>query len=111
MAEKKYWITLISSIKTFKQCVKKEFIPILFAVINSYIAPGFSVEFMRKILSEKNIAALLFVMVIIAFSFAHEDSKKRSSNYNVSSQSVSPDKSHPTLSIITPKTANSVSVK
>jgi hypothetical protein len=46
---------------------------------------------MRKILSEKNIAALLFVLVIIAFSFAHEDSKKRSSNYNVASESVAPD--------------------
>jgi hypothetical protein len=73
---------------------------------------GFSVEFMRNLLSEKNVAALLFVMVIIAFSFAHEDSKKRSSNYNVSSRSVSADKSLPTLSInITPSQANSVSVK
>ena len=44
---------------------------------------------MRKILSEKNIAGLLFVMVIVAFSFAHEDSKKRSLNYNVSTHSVS----------------------
>ena len=73
---------------------------------------GFSVEFMRNLLSEKNVAALLFVMVIIAFSFAHEDSKKRSSNYNVSSQAVSPDKSLPTLSInITPAQTNNVSVK
>jgi len=44
---------------------------------------------MRKILSERNIASLLFVMVIVAFSFAHEDSKKRSLNYNVSTHSVS----------------------
>jgi hypothetical protein len=73
---------------------------------------GFSVEFMRNLLSEKNVAALLFVMVIIAFSFAHEDSKKRSSNYNVSAHSVSPDKSLPTLSInITPSQTNNVSVK
>lgn len=73
---------------------------------------GFSVEFMRNLLSEKNVAALLFVMVIIAFSFAHEDSKKRSSNYNVSSQSVSPDKSLPSLLInITPSQTNNVSVK
>ena len=65
-----------------------------------------------KILSEKNVAALLFVMVIITFSFAHEDSKKRSLNYNVSSQSVTPDKPLPTLSInIAPKTAGDVSVK
>lgn len=73
---------------------------------------GFSVEFMRNLLSEKNVAALLFVMVIIAFSFAHEDSKKRSSNYNVSSQAVSPDKSRPTLSInVTPAQTTSGSVK
>lgn len=73
---------------------------------------GFSVDFMRNLLSEKNVAALLFVMVIIAFSFAHEDSKKRSSNYNVSSQSVSPDKSLPTLSLsITPSQTKNVSVK
>jgi hypothetical protein len=53
---------------------------------------------MRKILSEKNIAAFLFVLVILAFSFAHEDSKKRSLNYNVSSQFLSPDKRTPTFS-------------
>ena len=53
---------------------------------------------MRKILSEKNIAALLFVLVILTFSFAHEDSKKRSLNYNVSAQYLSPDKRMPSLS-------------
>jgi len=53
---------------------------------------------MRKILSERNIAGLLFVLVIIAFSFAHEDSKKRSLNYNVSSKYLSPDKRIPALS-------------
>jgi hypothetical protein len=53
---------------------------------------------MRKILSERNIAGLLFVLVIIAFSFAHEDSKKRSLNYNVSSEYLSPDKRVPALS-------------
>ena len=52
---------------------------------------------MRKILSERNIAGLLFVLVIIAFSFAHEDSKKRSLNYNVSSKYLSPDKRVPAL--------------
>jgi hypothetical protein len=67
---------------------------------------------MKKIISEKNVAAFLFVMVIVIFSFAHEDSKKRSSNYNVSSQMVSPEKTIPALSIsISPKQANSVSVK
>ena len=53
---------------------------------------------MRKILSEKNIAGFLFVLVILAFSFAHEDSKKRSLNYNVSSEYLSPDKRVPVLS-------------
>lgn len=52
---------------------------------------------MRKILSEKNIAGFLFVLVILAFSFAHEDSKKRSLNYNVSSEYLSPDKRVPVL--------------
>jgi len=52
---------------------------------------------MRKILSEKNIAGLLFVLVILAFSFAHEDSKKRSLYYNVSSKYLSPDKRVPAL--------------
>jgi hypothetical protein len=53
---------------------------------------------MRKILSEKNIAALLFVLVIIVFSFAHEDSKKRSLNYSETAQYLSPDKRIPSLS-------------
>jgi len=65
----------------------------------------------NKILSEKNIAGLLFVLVIIAFSFAHEDSKKRSLNYNVSSQSVSPDKSSTTLSANSQKAPNLLLVK
>jgi len=65
---------------------------------------------MRKILSEKNIAALLFVMVIVAFSFAHEDSKKRSVNYNVSAKSLSPDKNTGTISAAK-TTAKPVEVK
>jgi hypothetical protein len=65
---------------------------------------------MRKILSEKNFAALLFIMVIVAFSFAHEDSKKRSINYNVSSKSISLDKKTGNISAV--KTAEKpVSVK
>lgn len=53
---------------------------------------------MRKILSERNFAAILFVLVIAAFSFAHEDSKKRSLNYNLSSITVAPEKPATTLS-------------
>ena len=63
---------------------------------------------MRKILSEKNIAALLFVLVILSFSFAHEDSKKRSLNYNVSSKYLSPDKRVPSLTINTAVTKDAV---
>jgi hypothetical protein len=66
---------------------------------------------MRKILSEKNIAGLLFVMVIIAFSFAHEDSKKRSSNYNVSTHSTSPEKLTSSLSSNTHKNSDIILVK
>lgn len=66
---------------------------------------------MRKILSEKNIAGLLFILVIIAFSFAHEDSKKRSLNYNVSTQSVSPEKTASSLSANTHKNSDVISVK
>ena len=44
---------------------------------------------MKKILSERNIAALLFLVVIVVFSFAHEDSKKRQSNYSTSFPSIS----------------------
>jgi len=40
--------------------------------------------FMKSMLSERNFAAILFVMVLIAFSFAHEDSKKRDVFYNTS---------------------------
>jgi len=40
---------------------------------------------MKKIFTEKNIASLLFILVMVFFSFAHEDSKKRSEIYNVSS--------------------------
>jgi hypothetical protein len=66
---------------------------------------------MRKILSEKNIAGLLFVMVIIAFSFAHEDSKKRSLNYNVFIHSMSPERSSSSLSANTQRKSDVILVK
>ena len=31
---------------------------------------------MRAVLSEKNLVIVLFILVLVAFSFAHEDSKK-----------------------------------
>ena len=37
---------------------------------------------MKRILSEKNIAVVLFVMVLITFSLAQEDSKKMEKMYN-----------------------------
>jgi hypothetical protein len=79
--------------------------------IISYLAAGFSRRIMRKIISERNVAAFLFVLVIVIFSFAHEDSKKRSSNYSVSTRLVSPDKTLPALISISPKQVNPVSVK
>lgn len=36
---------------------------------------------MRRILSEKNIVVILFVMVLITFSLAQEDSKKMEKMY------------------------------
>ena len=57
---------------------------------------------MRKILSEKNVAAILFVLVILAFSFAHEDSKKRSLHYNASANHLSSDRSTPILTVNPP---------
>lgn len=46
---------------------------------------------MKKFFSEKNLAGLLFVLVLLTFSFAHEDSKKRSPGYNLSSTSLNGD--------------------
>jgi hypothetical protein len=36
---------------------------------------------MRRILSEKNLVVILFVMVLITFAFAHEDTKKMEKIY------------------------------
>jgi hypothetical protein len=44
---------------------------------------------MKKILSERNVAGMLFMLVMVAFSFAHEDSKKRNKHYISSTPSVS----------------------
>ena len=54
---------------------------------------------MKRILTERNIAGILFIMVMVVFSFAHEDSKKRNNHYNVSVPSISADKSN--VSVIT----------
>ena len=36
---------------------------------------------MRRILSEKNLVVILFVMVLITFAMAHEDTKKMEKAY------------------------------
>lgn len=41
-----------------------------------YFAPNYKPG-MKAILSEKNIVVVLFVLVLITFSFAREDSKKK----------------------------------
>jgi hypothetical protein len=46
---------------------------------------------MKNYLSEKNIAAILFIMVLVIFSFAHEYSKKRDHHYNVSAPVINAD--------------------
>jgi len=43
---------------------------------------------MKKILSERNIAGVLFILVIAVFAFAHEDSKKRNNHYDVSTPRI-----------------------
>jgi hypothetical protein len=45
---------------------------------------------MKSILSERNFAGVLFVLVLVAFSFAHEDSKKRDVFYNTSIRHLPP---------------------
>jgi len=45
-----------------------------------YFAPNLS-GFMKQILSEKNIVVILFVLVLITFSLAQEDSKKMEKIY------------------------------
>jgi hypothetical protein len=71
---------------------------------------------MKKILSERNIAGMLFILVMIVFSFAHEDSKKRNKHYIVSTPSVSADNTTAAITDkanISPATelSDSVSVK
>jgi len=81
---------------------KKGIFPYMLCGKNPLSCTRILVETMRKILSEKNVAAVLFVLVILAFSFAHEDSKKRSLNYNVSAKYLSPDKRVPALTVNSP---------
>lgn len=46
----------------------------------TYFAKNFKL-FMKKILSERNLVVVLFILVCITFVFAHEDSKKMEKAY------------------------------
>ena len=50
---------------------------------------------MRAVLSEKNLVIVLFIMVLVAFSFAHEDSKKMEQIFAGANQSLN--STHPLL--------------
>ncbi len=52
---------------------------VLFLII-TYLAALIK-AFMKRVLKEKNIVIVLFVLVLITFSFAHRDSKKLSQLY------------------------------
>ena len=56
---------------------------------------------MRRILSEKNLVVILFVMVLITFSLAQEDSKKMEKLYSGANTS--------TASLLAHQTGNSSS--
>jgi hypothetical protein len=43
---------------------------------------------MRTVLSEKNLVIVLFILVLVAFSFAHEDSKKMEQFFAGANQSL-----------------------
>jgi hypothetical protein len=62
---------------------------------------------MKKILSEKNIAGVLFILVLVIFSFAHEYSKKRNERYNVSVPSISSENTSASIITIKKNTVSS----
>ena len=66
---------------------------------------------MKKILSERNLAVVLFVMVLITFSLAQEDSKKMERMYNgVNSSATSRIlfAQHPAIKLQAPVSGNDV---
>lgn len=52
---------------------------------------------MKKTLSEKKIARALFIIVMIVFAMAHEDSKRRNNHYNSSFSSFTLSEPKPVL--------------
>ena len=62
---------------------------------------------MRKILSEQNVAGVLFILVVVIFSFAHEYSKKRNERYNVSVPSINVENTSASVITIKKNTASS----
>ena len=61
---------------------------------------------MRKILSEQNVAGVLFILVVVIFSFAHEYSKKRNEHYNVSVPSINVENTSASVITIKKNTAS-----
>ncbi len=62
---------------------------------------------MKTILSEKNLVVLLFVMVLVTFSLAHEDTKKMEHLYNganTSAAAVVEELKTPEIKAISPST-------
>ena len=49
----------------------------------SYFASNYE-PYMRSFLSERNIVVVLFVLVLVTFSLAHEDTKKMEQIYQIS---------------------------
>jgi hypothetical protein len=53
---------------------------------------------MKKFLSEKTIVSLLFILVLVIFSFAHEYSKRINEHYNTLTPKINVD--HASASVI-----------
>src|SRR5262245_46095773 len=104
MVKKRYSILLKAYTQNFEPVNKKGNFTCMLCGNKPLSCTRILVETMRKILSEKNVAAVLFVLVILAFSFAHEDSKKRSLNYNASAKYLTPDKRVPAITVHPPST-------
>lgn len=60
---------------------------------------------MKTILSEKNLVVLLFVLVLVTFSLAHEDTKKMEYlNYGSSAPASTAEMNKPSLKDVTTNT-------
>jgi hypothetical protein len=57
------------------------FVVLVILEFKRYFATNYE-PFMRSILSERNLVVLLFVMVLVTFSLAHEDTTKKMEQIN-----------------------------